>query len=265
VDDPVGSQLQDVLAALALALFSERTLQADLERLARLSCQLIPACASGSLALLIDGTPTTVAVSDHVAFELDVVQYEQDEGPCLAALGGRMVRVGLLAADERFPHFAVGAADQRVASVLSTPIHHDGDVVGTLNLYSREPGGFDQPAEDVARVITAEAATAIVRSGVYATAHDLRHRLQTSHDEAVQVAAAADVLVAVQDCSDAQARGLLEHASTTTGERLVDVARRILDSVVAADAPRIGSDPPPSDDTEGAADADVDRPRAAGD
>ena len=241
MDDPVVAELQDVLAALALALFTERTLKADLERLARLSCQLIPGCSSGSVALLIDGDPTTVAVSDHVAFELDVVQYEQSEGPCLAALGGRMVRVGVLAADERFPHFAVGAADQRIASVLSTPIHHEGAVVGTLNLYSQETHGFDERAEDVARVITAEAANAIVRSEVYATAHELRQRLQRSHDEAVQVAAAEDVLVALHGCSDEQARGLLEHATAATGDRLVDVARRILHTVEASDQ-RPGTD-----------------------
>jgi GAF domain-containing protein len=231
VDDRVMHELQDVLAALALALFTDRTLQADLERLARMSCTLIPGCTSGSIALLIDGDPTTVAVSDRVAFELDIVQYETDEGPCLTALGGRMVRVGVLASDERFPHFAVGAADQRVVSVLSTPIAHDGAVVGTLNLYSHHLGAFGDQAEDVARVITSEAVNAIVRSDVYATARDLRWQLQASHDEAVQVRAAEEVLVAVQGCSEEQARGLLEDATTATGDRLVDVARRILDSV----------------------------------
>lgn len=233
MDDHLGGELEDVLASLALALFTARTLQADLDRLTRLACRLIPACSSGSIALLIDGAPTTVSVSDHVAFELDIVQYEEHEGPCLAALGGRMVRVGVLAADERFPHFAIGAADQRVASVLSTPITHDGAVIGTLNLYSQRTNGFDEQGEDVARIVTAEAANAIIRSDVYATAHDLRRQLQTSHDEGVEVAAAEDVLVAIQECSADQARGLLEQATAATGERLVDVARRILDNVRA--------------------------------
>jgi len=99
-----------------------------------------------------------------------MVQYDNGEGPCLAALGGDWVRVGYIPADERFPHFATGAADRRVLSVLSTPAIDHGLVVGSLNLYSRALEAFDERAQDTARVIAAEVAHALIKSAVLGTA-----------------------------------------------------------------------------------------------
>jgi hypothetical protein len=89
-----------VLAELALAVFTSRTLQEDMERFLRLACRLTPGCATGSISVLVDGRPTTTAVSDHLAFELDIAQYDAGDGPCLRALGGQTVR--LLARGRRF-------------------------------------------------------------------------------------------------------------------------------------------------------------------
>ncbi len=140
------TRLTEALLALAGALHQDVALSEELDRLVRLAARAIPRCTAASIAILVAGAPTTVAGSDQVAFELDAAQYDGDEGPCLAALGGDMVRVALLATDERFPHFAVGAADQRVRSVLSLPIGTGGAVTGTLNLYSRDENAFDADA-----------------------------------------------------------------------------------------------------------------------
>jgi len=232
--DPASSELQTVLASLALTLFRERSLKADLERLVRLTCRVIPSCASGSVALLVEGEPSTTAVSDRVAMELDLIQYDAGEGPCLSALGGQTIRFGVLQGDQRFPHFAIGAADQRIRSVLSTPVRHDEHIVGTLNLYSRLPDGFDREAERVADIACAEVATAVVKAEVYRKAHEAHGQLQQMHDDEVQIAQAEGALVAIHACSSTQARALLEHASHSNGDTLVQVARRIL---AAADQP----------------------------
>ena len=126
----------------------------------------------------------TVATTDLVTFELDLIQYDNSEGPCLTALGGPIVRIGYIPVDERFPHFAIGAADRRVLSSLSIPIQHEDLVVGSLNLYSHQTNGFDEHAEDAAVVFAAEAALAIVNSTVFHQAHKIRADLQEAHDRA---------------------------------------------------------------------------------
>jgi len=221
-------RLTHLLASLAEVLFTQQTLKGDLERHVRLACAVIPRCSGASIGLLVEGEPTTVAVTDRVTLELDVVQYDNSEGPCLTALGGDMIRIGFVADDERFPHFAVGAADRRVLSVLSTPIRYNGTIIGTLNVYSHERDAFDFAAEQMALVFAAEAAAALAKSDLYQHARSLRQRLQEEHDTSAQVAWAEGALMTMQECSADQARALLGRAADTNGEPLLDVARRIL-------------------------------------
>jgi len=248
VNNRFGLQLQAALAELALAVFTGHSLKQDLQRLIRVACRLLPGEVSGSIALLADGRPSTTAVSDHVALELDMVQYETGEGPCLTALGGATVRIGILADDEQFPHFAVGAADRRIRSVLSVPIRDNGDVLGTLNLYSRQPDGFDDHARHVAEIIAAEAATAIATSAVYDEARRVRDELQSTHDEQTQISQAEGALMAIQSCTAEQAANLLAGAAAATGDTLVEVAQRILTEVTRPTASGLDDNQPPMAD-----------------
>jgi GAF domain-containing protein len=226
-------RLSGVLTSLAVALLNDNTLKADLERVTRVACRLVEHCSGASVSMLVEGEPSTVAVTDRVALELDVVQYEAGDGPCVAALGGEVIRIGFLAADERFPHFAHGAADRRVQSVLSTPAIDHGQVVGSLNLYSHQVDAFDDRARDTALVMAAEVAHAVVRSVVLGKARTTRDRMQEQHDESALVAQAQGVLMALQECSLAQAEDLLRNAADSNGERLRITAERILAAVRA--------------------------------
>jgi GAF domain-containing protein len=187
--------------------------------------------------MLVDGEPASVAVTDHVALELDMVQYRNDDGPCIAALGGEAVRIGFLPRDERFPHFAVGAADRRVLSVLSTPAIDHGEVVGSLNVYSRSQEAFDEHDRQTGLVMAGEIASALVKSAVLSDATELRERLQERHDTTLMVARAQGVMMAVQDCSAAQADDLIRAAAADNREPIIRTAERIVASVQAESAP----------------------------
>lgn len=231
MDVPDDLRLSEALTSLAVALLNDKTLKASLERLAGVASRLIPACSGGSISVLVEGEPSTVATTDTVALELDIAQYDGEDGPCVRALGGEMIRIGYIPSDDTFPHFARGAADRRVLSVLSTPAIDHGTVVGSLNLYSRRPNGFDADAETVALVIAAEVAHALVRSAVLGTARTTRDRLQEQYDEHVLVSRAQGVLMALHDCSVAQADDLIRNAADRNGERLIATAERILSTV----------------------------------
>src|SRR3954447_22863276 len=225
--DPL--RLADVLARLGVVLLSETTLKADLDRLVRLGTTLMAACSGAAVSMLVEGQPTTVAVTDWVSLEIDVVQYENpDGGPCVTALGGERIRIGFIPQDERFPHFAIGAADRRVLSVLSMPAVDRGTVVGSLNLYSRRANAFDDDAQNIALVLAAEVANAVAKSALLSTAQQTRDELQEQHDESSLVSIAKGVLMVMQDCSAAQADDLIRNAADSNGERLIITAERIL-------------------------------------
>ncbi|MCU1344176.1 MAG: hypothetical protein JWL70_442 [Acidimicrobiia bacterium] len=231
METPQDLRLAAALTDLAMEMLRDKTLKGDLNVLARMACNLIPPCSGASISMMVEGRPTTVATTDRVTLELDLVQYDNNEGPCVTALGGEWVRIGYLAADDRFPHFAVGAADRRVLSVLSTPAIDHGTVIGSLNLYSQAANAFDPTAEVAAVVIAAEVAHALVKSAVLGTAVTTTEKLQEQHDEAVLVSRAEGLLMALQDCSAAQASDLIQRAAESNGEQLITIAQRILSTV----------------------------------
>jgi hypothetical protein len=231
VDSSNELQLADALTRLALALLNETSLKADLERLAGITCGLIPNCSGASVSMVVDGEPTTVAVTDHVALQLDLVQYASEDGPCIAALGGEAVRIGFIPANERFPQFAAGAADRRVLSVLSTPAIDHGTVVGSLNVYSRVEEAFDERDRQTAQLMAGEIAHALIKSAILTTAVEVRDQLQEVHDTTVMMAQATGVLMAFQDCSSAQAAELIRTAAEENKEPMIRTAERIVSTV----------------------------------
>src|SRR4051812_46995549 len=142
--DDQDPRLAAVLTDLAIAIFTDQSLKADLERLTRVACRLVPNCSGASVSMLVEGSPTTVAMTDRVTLELDLVQYDGGEGPCLSALGGEAIRVGFIPEDERFPHFAVGASDRRGVSAVSTPAAGHGLGVGPRHPLSPGKGGVTE-------------------------------------------------------------------------------------------------------------------------
>jgi GAF domain-containing protein len=231
--EPDQEELALTLTKLAVAVLREKSLADDLRRLTRLTARLISRSTAVSIALLVDGEPTTVAVSDRVALEVDLVQYDNSEGPCLLALQGNSVRVAHLPTDERFPHFAIGAADQRIQSVLSTPIFYDNRVIGTINTYSRVEQAFSDADADMAAIVATAAANAIAKTELLGTVQTIRDQLQAEFDEAAVVAQAQGILMAIQQCSAAQAEGIVRLAAEQNTETLIEVALRIIQAAAS--------------------------------
>lgn len=234
-DEGISTRLTALLVQLGSALLTDRELGGDLDRITRLTTRLLPQSSGASVTMLVSGEPTTMATTDRVTFEVDLVQYDVDEGPCLTALGGQAVRIGFLEHDEQFPHFAVRTADTRVRSVISTPAFDHGVLVGSLNAYSNEVDAFDDSDGDVCEILSSEVANAIFKSVTMRRAARLRDELQEHYDERTVVARAAGVLMAIEDCSAAQATRLIHRAASEHGERLIATAERILANVLTSE------------------------------
>ena len=91
---------------------------------------------------------STPAASDDVAVQVDAIQYEVGDGPCLDAIREHETfRIDDLAGEDRWPAFSGRAAEETgVNSILSFRLFADGDTIGALNLSSKQPGAFDDEA-----------------------------------------------------------------------------------------------------------------------
>ena len=223
--DDVVSALQQ----LAEVLQTQQTLGGALAGIAEAATISVPGCDAATIAISIEGRPATAAMTARIALELDMVQYDTDDGPCLTSFRTvSTIRLDLAEKDEVFPHFAVAARRRGVRSVLSVPATWGDEIVGTLNLYSRsEP--FDQSAEAVATVLAAQVAIAVSRSPEFAAARAVVEEAQRTADDRAQMNVATGLLMVTQACTADQAEGLLREAAAHDERTILEIAQRIIE------------------------------------
>src|SRR3954454_5296183 len=221
--------LVPTLQQLADVLQTQRTLGVALANIAEAATVSVPGCDAATIAISIGGRPATAAMSGTVALELDLVQYDTDDGPCLTSFRtASTLRLDVYEHDETFPHVAIAAKRVGVRAVLSVPAIWGGETVATLNLYSRT-GPFDESAETVAAVLAAQVAIAISRSPEFAAARAVVEEAQRRTDDQSQISLATGLLISSQDCTREQAEGLLRQASVEDAQTILQIAQRIIE------------------------------------
>jgi len=223
-----ADDLLSTLTRLAHVLEGPGTLGGNLARLAEAATVSVPGCDAASIAISLEGRPATAAISARVALELDMVQYDTGEGPCLTAMSSMdTLRLTVVEAGERFPHFAPQAEAQGVQGILSIPARWGDEAVGTLNLYNRS-GPFDETAETVAQVLAAQLAIAISRSPEFVAARSVTEEAQRNVDDRADVNVATGLLMVNESCTAEQAEGLLQQAAIQDERTIVEIAQRII-------------------------------------
>src|SRR3954451_17935374 len=115
--------LEEALFRLSQLLDAVTELWVDLQRVVETATRVVPGCDDATISLIREGAPRTEAATGRFVLDLDVVQYQHDEGPCLeAADTGVVVSVDFVAAGERYPHVASAAKRAGVTASLSFPV-----------------------------------------------------------------------------------------------------------------------------------------------
>lgn len=224
-----AEDVANALEQLAAVVQAQRTLGAALAGIAEAAVLSVPGCDAASVALSIEGRPATAAATARVALELDLVQYDSDDGPCLTSFRTiEALRIDVVEAQDAFPHFARAAGERGILGVLSVPATWGAEVVATLNLYSRR-GPFDESAVSIANVLAAQVAIAVSRSPEFAAARATVEQAQREVDDRADVDVATGLLMATQGCTTEQAEGLLRQAADHEAKTILQIAHRILD------------------------------------
>jgi serine phosphatase RsbU (regulator of sigma subunit) len=160
--DRAGRDLASAMAEVARALQAEGGAQETLQKMVDLAVQTIVGCHHAGVSLVTPDGIRTPAASDGVPRRVDRLQYDTNQGPCLDAIRERdMYVTDDLRAEDRWPAFASrAAAATGVRSMLSLRLFVEGENLGALNLYSREPAAFGEDSIAVGRLFAAHAAIA---------------------------------------------------------------------------------------------------------
>lgn len=155
------------------------------------------------------------------------MQYRADEGPCLDALTGRVVRLDVVEGSN-YDRFSHGALDAGVADILSIPCVVDDRVVGTVNLYSRTRHGLSAAERSAAPLVEIVTET-IEESPLLDAALELADEATTNVEEHMLVNRAVGFVAHRRGVSMEAALAVIIETAVNEGKALRAAAEGILD------------------------------------
>jgi hypothetical protein len=231
-DDPgmlgesgIPSDIANQLSELARTLQAESDTESILEDIVGTAVRLIPHAAEASISLV----KARRAVESHAASsdlprEVDAVQTETRQGPCLdAAYDEQVVRLPDMGSETRWPKFTPRAWDLGARSMLSFQLFVEGDNLGALNVYGDDVNVFDEDSEQVGLLVAAHAAVAFADSQEIKQLNDAL----TNRD---LIGQAKGILMERHKISAHQAFTLLSTVSANTNIKLTRIAEHLVTS-----------------------------------
>jgi len=208
-EDPAATLASD-LSDTAQILFSAGSVKDTLAAVVHLAVATIEGCDFAGI-FLVEGDAITTPVHSHpVVGEIDALQHQYGEGPCLDAIAHRMsFYAGDLDEDQRWGRFGPEAMARGMRSVLALPLSGNG--AGALNLYASYPRAFG----------VVDRARGLLLASLAGLALSLAH----SHEEEVQLADNLHAALRTRELIG-QAQGILIERERITADQAFEILRR---------------------------------------
>jgi transcriptional regulator with GAF, ATPase, and Fis domain len=229
----MSSEVQEDLQGLQNALLNTDSVEQFLHELAVLSAQAMDGVMSCGMSLRQKGRPQSVnASSDPLASAADEAQYQSGDGPCLHALRhARPVRINDTAVSQQWPKFCRQAEELGIRSCYALPLMVDGEPVGALILYARQPAAFGPDETGRADRFAKDASGALTLALRMASCTDLNEQLRSSIGSRAVIDQALGVIMATEHVAQDRALALLKSVSQNSNVRLRDLAASIVTRV----------------------------------
>jgi len=225
------------LGALHEIIEAEGSLSEALGRTADGATRAIADADAVTITVLRDGDPQTIACTDDRYLDIDKQQYAAGRGPCLdAARRHEPVRATTAEHADQWPEFAAAADAAGVLAYLSVPLvlrpeGGEGELVGSLNLYSCSPAGFDPFDEALMQLFSTAAVEAINSSRRWQQSRDQVANLEKALYSRAEIDQAKGALMAIHRCSADEAFRLLAQQSQNRNIKVSKLAVEFLDSL----------------------------------
>lgn len=232
VADLESSLLVSEFTRLTQTLLAASSVAEALELVVLTAHRIVPGAELVSVTLRSpDGAFHTPVATDSVAIELDQVQYQTGEGPCVDAArpsGPAYACSDNLAAEPAWPQFGRAAAAHGFASVLATALLLDAlppQLSGALNIYARAALGAD--ARDHALLLATHASLALARTQAVTHAELREAQLRKAIDSRDVIGQAKGVLMHRRGINADEAFDLLRRTSQDLNIKLAELANTL--------------------------------------
>jgi diguanylate cyclase (GGDEF)-like protein len=140
-------RLSNLLVEFAQTLTTDYSVQTILDHLTTRILESLPVSGAGVMLTDEHDEMHFISATDDVLHQIEPLQIELGEGPCLRAFHtGEQVLVPDLANDPRFPRFGPRAAGMGMAAVFSFPMRSNGVRIGAADMYQQHAVELDRNA-----------------------------------------------------------------------------------------------------------------------
>jgi GAF domain-containing protein len=228
---PLTDELAGVFARMSGLLLNEETLETSLSLLSSLAHETVTGSCGAGVSVIDGRRRVSSGSTDDRVREADGLQYELDEGPCLAAATTReVVRVDDLTEDRRWPRWADAVQPLGLRAALSAPLVAGEAGLGAIKVYADNPGAFDRHSEQLLTLFSAQAALLVAnvqrRDRAKRLSEDMRRAM---HDRDL-IGVAKGVLMGRHAVDEDTALRMLMARSQEEGAGLAETARAVVDS-----------------------------------
>ena len=230
---PLADEVSAVFARMSGLLLSHETVTTALGLVTSLALATVPGAGGAGVTIVDEIGRRTSAATDARVERADSLQYELDEGPCLAATAWRqLVRVDDLRADRRWPRWADAVRPLGLGAALSAPMIAGDRALGAVKTYAEEPRTFDAHAEQVLAMFAAQAAILVANVQSFERAQRLSEGLRQTVRSRDLVNMAKGVLMTRHGLDEDTAFSVLLARAAQDARPLQDTARAVVDSAV---------------------------------
>jgi hypothetical protein len=216
-----------VLAAASSAMLVEHHV-ADVLAHLMADC-LAPLSASAAAILVVDdGQLALLSASTHRAAELEMLQTQELQGPCVETIETGHLSTGV--GDEmvdRWDNVGQAILDAGFVSVHAFPMRWHGQVLGGFNLFRSADDEQSDDTEQIGQAF-ADVATLVVVRASEIPVDQVAARIHEAVAARSVVEQAKGVLAYLHHVDMQGAYELLEQRSTQDGDSLVETARRVV-------------------------------------
>jgi diguanylate cyclase (GGDEF)-like protein len=177
--------LAGLLVEFAETLTTDLPIQGILDHLTKRILDVLPVKGAGVMLMGEDEEMHFVSASDDILLQVEGLQIELDEGPCLEAYRtGERVLISDLRSDARFRRFGPRAVEDGLGAVFSFPMRINGVRIGAADLYAAEPMQLSPEDAAIGQLLADVAAAYVMNARGRAASQQVAQQLRylAQHD-----------------------------------------------------------------------------------
>jgi GAF domain-containing protein len=224
-----AKEVRQALRELDELRYAAGNLDDALRRIVDATHQLFAVDGAGLMLIDPDQLLRNVADSDRRVDDLEELQIDHGEGPCIDAFDDKeLVHAADLGAEKRWPKFSPAAVDRGLRAVLASPIPYNQMAIGVVTVFSTKVHPWSPEGELALIAFTDLAALTIANTMQSEQRGELAEQLQRALDARVVIEQAKGALVAQEGLSEREAFERMRRQARRQRRRVVEVAAEVM-------------------------------------